>query len=118
MSLLNFAKLCVLQVVNTLYQEITFLSPTLRLTGNCEDDEKYYKSRSILHIPFRENYENILRSNLNFNTWKEIFATSDFQTNKEYGLPDASNDAEEKIAFNENMRRDLFEITSNLQSHS
>ena len=55
---------------------------------------------------------------MNFNTWKKIFATLDFQTNEEYGLPDTSNDAEEKIAFNENMRQDLFEITSNLQSHS
>ena len=26
------------------------------------------------------------------------------------------NDAEEKIAFNDNIRRDLFEIASNLQS--
>ena len=90
-------------MVNTLYQEITFLSPTLRLTGNCEDDEKYYKSQSILHIPIRESYENILRSNLNFNTWKKIFATSGYQTNEEYGLPYTSNDVEEKIAFNKNM---------------
>ena len=69
-------------------------------------------------LPFRNNYESILRSNLNCNTWEEIFATSDFQTNQEYDLPETSNDAEEEIAFNDNTRRDLFEIASNLQNDS
>ena len=59
-----------------------------------------------------------MRSNLNCNTWEEIVATSDFQTNQEYDLPDTSHDAEEEITFNDNMRWDLFEIASNLQNDS
>ena len=55
---------------------------------------------------------------MNCNTWEEIFATSDFQINEEYDLPDTSHNAEEEIALNDNICRDLFKISSNLRSDS
>ena len=79
-SLLNFAKTIYVRggrYIESRVAAICRVFPKLQLVGNSENDEKFYKLQCILNIPFRNNYETILQSNNNYNTWAEVFEHSE-----------------------------------------
>lgn len=120
-SLIKFAKS--VNCINNKYKlrsndYIVRIFPQLYIKYDDEEDEKYYKLRCILNVPFRSTFDNVLNDNIStsIKNWHDLYLSIDDYYHCDFDISHSEDD--EMPEFSENNKyQNLFEIASGMNNN-